>query len=181
MNYNSGYADGINDWIGKFSNQSFSYFARHKSGLPIDYTFNSLGYRGPEHHRYPDISIFGSSFSFGVGLEHSRCWHQMLGNYRVNSYATAGFLVSNNDIVDHYKKVSVDSGITIVQLREFKHNKENFLLTDHGFYFVIDEVKHSHIPTFTWSSWADRAEDNVHPGTNTHIIWSTIIKKMFNL
>jgi hypothetical protein len=181
VNYKSGYADGINNWVGKFSNQSYKYFARHDSGKPIDYTFNSLGYRGPEHHAHPDISVFGSSFSFGVGLAYNQCWHQLLGDLQVNTYTTAGFLVSNNDIIDHYKKVSVKSGITIIQLREFKYNKENFLLPNHGFYFVIDEIKHSHIPTLTWSSFIDRAEDDTHPGPNTHLQWSKIIKKMFNM
>jgi hypothetical protein len=181
MKYDSGYADCVENWVGKFSNRQFEYFARHNSGRVIDYKFNSLGYRGPEHHKHPDISIFGSSFSFGIGIEHSQCWHQLLGNYRVNSYAIAGFLITNNDIVDHHRTTSINTGITIIQLREFKYNKSNFVLPDTEFCFLIDEFKHAIIPTFKWSSIIDKAEDGVHPGPNTHLVWSKIIKKMCNL
>ena len=93
-NYDSGFVATYQAWIGKYANCSFKYFARHKEGRPINYQFNSLGYRGPEHYNDPDISVFGSSFSFGVGVEFTECWHQQLGNYRINLYAPAGFLVT---------------------------------------------------------------------------------------
>ena len=81
----------------------------------ITYKFNSLGYRGNEHCSDPEISVFGSSFSFGVGIEFDHCWHQQLGNYRVNCYSPAGFLVTNNAIIDQYQHAKISTGIIILQ------------------------------------------------------------------
>ena len=100
-------------WIGKYTNKKFKYFAKHQSGLPIEYNFNSTGYRGPDHSATPDISVFGSSFSFGVGIEFNQCWHQLLGKYQINCYAPAGILMTNNDIIKHYQSTPIVSGIVI--------------------------------------------------------------------
>lgn len=182
MLYNNGYVENYWDWIGKYSNSYFDHFARHNSGRSIDYRFNCLGYRGPDHYKDPDISIFGSSFSFGVGIEFADCWHQKLGNYKVNCYAPAGFLVTNDDILDHYKKTKIESGIVIIQLREFKYNKSDLAIPNGGVsLFAIDEIKHPNFLTFTYKSFIDKAEDNTHPGVKTHSIWAKKIKQQFNL
>ena len=180
VNYNSGTAINYQNWIGKYSNCCFDYFAKHRSGKAIQYKFNSLGYRGPEHYIDPDISIFGSSFSFGVGINFEQCWHQKLGNYKINCYAPAGFLVTNNDIIDHFNQVR-PSGITILQLREFKYNTEKIQMPTGIHCFVIDETTQPDLFTFDYSSFEDKAEDNVHPGPKTHTIWATTIKQMFSL
>jgi hypothetical protein len=162
--YDSGVAPSYWQWIGKFANQSFDYFAKHTSGTPIAYKFNSLGYRGPEHYDDPDISVFGSSFSFGVGIEFQQCWHQLLGNYRINCYAPAGIGVTNNDIIEHYYQAKIS--ISIPQNVD---------------YFIIDSYRHSDLFGFAYSSIIDLAEDKTHPGPNTHKLWAYIIKKKFNL
>ena len=72
----NGYAKCWSEWVGKYANCHFDYFARHQSGPMIDYDFNSLGYRGAEHWTDPDINIFGSSF--GVGVTHEECWQDVV-------------------------------------------------------------------------------------------------------
>jgi hypothetical protein len=180
-NYNSGHVLSWQDWIGKYANCSFDYFARHNSGRPINYKFNNSGYRGSEHHDNPDISVFGSSFSFGVGIEFSDCWHQLLGDYRVNCYAPAGILITNNDIIDHYQHTNITSGIVILQLREFKYNTLPIVIPNNVKCFVIDENEHGELFGFDYASFVDKAEDNTHPGPETHKQWATQIKKKFSL
>ena len=179
--YNTGYVSSWQDWIGKYANCSFDYFARHNSGRPISYKFNSLGYRGGEHYSNPEISVFGSSFSFGVGIEFNNCWHQQLGDYRVNCYSPAGFLVTNNNVIDHYQCADITSGIVILQFREFKYNTLPIIIPDNVKCFVIDEVSHDDLFGFNYDNFIDKAEDNTHPGPETHKQWAMQIKKKFNL
>jgi hypothetical protein len=179
--YNRGYTWSYQNWIGKYANCSFEYFARHKEGKPIDYKFNSLGYRGNEHHLAPDISVFGSSFSFGVGIEFAECWHQQLGDYRINCFAPAGIRVTNNDIIDHYHRANILSGIVILQFREFKYNTAPITIPNNVKFFVIDETSHNELFGFDYDSFLDKAEDKAHPGPETHKQWAQKIKKQFNL
>lgn len=179
--YESGYAESMQQWSGKYAHCHFDYFARHKHGTAICYDFNSRGYRGPEHWTNPDISVFGSSFSFGVGIEYHQCWHQLLGAYRVNCYAAAGFLITNNDIIQHYHDRNINLGMVILQLREFRYNTQDLTIPDAVNCFVIDELVHSHILTLPWSSFVDKAADEVHPGPLTHQSWAKTIKNAFNL
>jgi hypothetical protein len=180
-NYHDGYTPEYWQWFGKFSNCYYDYFARHKEGQPLNYTFNSTGYRGPEHHACPDISVFGSSFSFGVGVEFEQCWHQLLGNYRVNCYAPAGILATNNLIIEHYSKTKIESGMVILQLREFRYNTDTIELPENILSFVVDEEIHPDMFNLPWSSFIDKAADNVHPGPLTHQLWAQSIKKKYNL
>lgn len=180
-NYNPGYATDWQDWVGKYANCSFDYFARHKSGRPLSYKFNSLGYRGGEHYANPDISVFGSSFSFGVGVEFNECWHQQLGNYQVNCYSPAGILVTNNNIIDQYQCADITSGIVILQFREFKYNTLPIIIPDNVKCFIIDEDEHDDLFGFNYASFIDKAEDNTHPGPDTHKQWAIQIKKKFTL
>lgn len=179
--YNPGYALSYQDWLGKYANCSFEYFARHKEGKPVTYKFNSLGYRGNEHYADPDISVFGSSFSFGVGIEFSECWHQQLGDYQINCYAPAGFLVTNNNIIDHYHRANILSGIVILQFREFKYNTAPITIPNNVKCFVVDETNHNELFGFDYDSFVDKAEDKTHPGPKTHKQWAIKIKKKFNL
>jgi len=180
-NYESGFVDSYWKWLGRYANQSFNYFARHQQGRPIQYKFNSLGYRGPEHHAEPDISVFGSSFSFGVGIEYYQCWHQLLGNYRVNCWATAGFAATNNDIIEHYLRTPIFTGKVILQLREFSYNTAPISIPQNVLCFVVDRYKHNDLFSFSWDGFVDKAEDQVHPGPKTHKTWAYIIKNKFNL
>ena len=179
--YNSGFADSYQSWLGKYTNCAFDYFARHTDGRAIPYQFNSLGYRGPEHYSTPDISVFGSSFSFGVGVDFTECWHQQLGNYRVNCYAPAGFLVTNNDIIDHYQQVNSTTGIVILQLREFEYNTAPIIIPHNVKCFVIDCNLHPDLFGFDYESFIDKAEDATHPGPKTHQVWANKIKTAFSL
>ena len=179
--YDSGFAPTYWQWIGTYANQSYNYFARHQKGKPVSYQFNSLGYRGSEHYSCPDLSVFGSSFSFGVGIDFSQCWHQLLGNYAVNCYAPAGFAVTNNDIIEHYRRSNVSTGRIILQLREFSYNTGHIDIPQGVDCFVIDSDQHNDLFGFDWASFVDRAEDNTHPGPNTHKLWAYEIKKKFNL
>lgn len=176
-----GYVNSLNEWIGKYANCHFDYFARHQSGPAINYDFNSRGYRGPEHWANPDISVFGSSFSFGVGVAHHQCWHQLLGDYRVNCYSAAGILVTNNDIIEQSKHCDAPAKITILQLREFRYNVGDIVLPSDAKCFVVDEFEHPNILNLPWSSFVDKATDGLHPGPATHKLWAKIIKKMFDL
>lgn len=178
--YESGFVESYQDWPGKYANCWFNYFARHKDGKPITYKFNSQGYRGPEHVSSPDISVFGSSFSFGVGIDFDQCWHQQLGNYKINCYAPAGFLVTNNDIVDHYNQIQ-PQGTVILQLREFKYNTQELHIPQSVCCFVIDETVPPGFNGFSYNSFVDKAEDQTHPGPKTHQTWAKIIKRMLNL
>ena len=180
-NYDSGYSPSYQEWLGKYANCSFDYFARHKEGPPVKYQFNSIGYRGNEHCTNPDISVFGSSFSFGVGVNFSDCWHQQLGDYRVNCYAPAGFLVTNNDIVNHYQQTDISSGIVILQFREFEYNTSPIIIPDNVKCFVIDQTTHDNLFGFDYASFVDKAKDHTHPGPLTHTQWALQIKKEFNL
>lgn len=180
-NYNSGYTFPYESWVGTYANCQFDYFARHEHGRPINYKFNSLGYRGNEHYLDPEISVFGSSFSFGVGIDFDQCWHQQLGNYRVNCYAPAGFLVSNNDIINHYYRTDILSGIVILQFREFAYNTSLLSIPGSVKCFVVDETTHSDLFGFDYASIVDKAEDNTHPGPETHKQWAKQIKKTFSL
>ena len=180
-NYNSGAQPSYQAWLGKYANCTFDYFARHTDGVPIQYKFNSLGYRGYEHHAEPDISVFGSSFSFGVGVEFDQCWHQQLGNYRVNCYSPAGFLVTNNDIINHYKQTNISTGIVILQLREFRYNVADINIPKNVLCFVVDEHLYPGLLNLSWSSFVDKAHDQTHPGPETHKLWAQTIKKTFNL
>jgi hypothetical protein len=180
-NYNSGYTSCYESWIGTYANCRFDYFARHEHGRPIDYAFNSLGYRGNEHHPDPEISVFGSSFSFGVGIDFDQCWHQLLGNYRVNCHAPAGFLVTNNDIIAHYNRSKSPPGIVILQFREFKYNTESLVIPHSVKCFVVDEILHDDLFGFDYHSIIDKAEDKTHPGPETHKQWAKQIKKKFAL
>jgi len=179
MSYESGSVNYYKDWLGKYSSKKYDYFAKHTSGNKINYEFNSIGYRGPEHHPTPDISIFGSSFSFGVGLEFDQCWHQQLGDYKINCYATAGFLMTNDDIINHYKQVN-PLGNVILQLRESKYNKSTLTLPN-ATVFIIDEYTHPLIFSLTYETMIDKAEDKIHPGIKTHQLWATALKTKFNL
>ena len=180
-NYNSGYAPRYESWIGTYANCQYDYFARHEHGKPVNYKFNSLGYRGYEHYSNPEISVFGSSFSFGVGIEFDQCWHQLLGSYQVNCYAPAGFLMRNNDIIDHYHQYKISSGLVILQFREFKYNTAPLVIPSGVRCFVVDETAHSDLFGFDYDSMVDQAEDNIHPGPETHRQWAKQIKKMFSL
>jgi hypothetical protein len=179
MSYQSGFVHSYTQWIGKYSSKEYDYFAKHTSGNKINYKFNSIGYRGPEHYSTPDISVFGSSFSFGVGLEFNQCWHQQLGDYKINCYATAGFLMTNDDIIDHYKQVN-PPGQVILQLRESKYNRATLTLPDTKV-FIIDEYTHPLIFSLTYATIIDKAEDQTHPGIKTHQTWATALKNKFNL
>jgi hypothetical protein len=179
--YDSGSVTSYQAWIGKYAGKSFNYFARHKIGKPIKYEFNSLGYRGPEHYSTPDISVFGSSFSFGVGIEFDQCWHQQLGTYFINCYAPAGFAVTNNDIIDHYYREKISTGIVILQLREFSYNTAPIHIPDNVNCFVVDSYLHNDLFGFDWPSFVDKSEDHTHPGPLTHTLWATKIKQTFNL
>lgn len=179
--YNNGNAPDYWQWLGKYANCHYSYFARHTEGRAIDYTFNALGYRGPAHYDNPDISVFGSSFSFGVGVEFEQCWHQQLGNYRINCYAPAGILVTNNNIIEHYNQANIQSGITILQLREFRYNTKEIIIPSDVLTFVVDEEIHADLFNLSWSSFVDKAEDNTHPGPLTHQLWAQKIKQKYNL
>lgn len=179
--YASGFEPSYWAWLGKYKNQQYDYFARHKFGRPIDYSFNSQGYRGYEHHPEPDISVFGSSFSFGVGIDWESCWHQNLGNYKVNCYAPAGIPVTNNDIIEHSQQQDIKSGIVILQLREFSYNTAPINLPNGVHVFIIDSYRHQDIFGFDWASFVDKAEDHTHPGKQTHWQWAQQIKKQFNL
>lgn len=180
-NYESGFVSSYWDWPGKYANKNFEYFAKHQEGRPIHYQFNSLGYRGPEHYAEPDISVFGSSFSFGVGVDFDQCWHQQLGNYRVNCYAPAGFAVTNNNIIEHFHRTNISTGKAILQLREFKYNTGSLIIPQGVVCFVVDEHRHNDLFGFSWASFVDKAEDHTHPGEKTHKIWAHQIKKKFNL
>lgn len=179
--YDSGYSSSYQEWIGKYANSRFDYFARHDSGKSTEYSFNTAGYRGSEHHDQPDITVFGSSFSFGVGIEFHQCWHQLLGDYRVNCMATAGFMAVNDDIINHYQSQSSQFGKTIIQLREYRYNRGKIEIPNDVMIFAIDENVVPNMLTLTWGSFVDRAEDGVHPGINTHKLWAQIIKHKFNL
>ena len=168
-------------WIGKYTNKKFNYFAKHQSGRPIEYNFNNTGYRGPDHSDTPDISVFGSSFSFGVGIEFNQCWHQLLGKYQINCYAPAGILMTNNDIIKHYHSTPIVSGIVILQFREAKYNCKPVYTPTNVLAFAIDNQKRIDIPCFTYHSFKDRAEDQIHPGPDTHKLWAQLLKKTFNL
>jgi hypothetical protein len=180
FNYDAGYVENFWNWLGRYANCEYSYFAKHTGGRPIEYKFNSSGYRGPEHLVNPDISVFGSSFSFGVGIEYQQCWHQQLGNYKVNCYAPAGILVTNNHIIEHYKKIK-PSGLTILQFREFKYNTDEIQIPANVLCFVIDEVVPMGVKGFGYNSFEDRAEDQIHPGPKTHQSWAKALKTLFNL
>jgi len=179
--YDSGYVKSYPDWIGRYANQTFDYFARHQSGHPVRYQFNSQGYRGPEHYADPDISVFGSSFSFGVGIEFEQCWHQLLGPYRVNCYATAGFLATNNNIIEHLQRETITQGMIILQLREFEYNTAPITIPNGVKCFVVDQQLHNNLAGFDYESFVDRAEDQTHPGPLTHKLWAQQIKTQFNL
>ncbi len=180
-NYNSGYTPTYIEWLGKYSNCEFDYFARHKDGKSKRYRFNGLGYRGPEHWPDPDISVFGSSFSFGVGMEFSQCWHQLLGNYKVNCYAPAGIPVRNEDIIDHYHRANISSGIVILQLREFSYSLRPFEIPKEPLVFVVDSYLHDDLFGFYYDDFEDKAEDNTHPGPLTHAQWAKALKIKYNL
>jgi hypothetical protein len=47
--------------------------------------------------------------------------------------------------------------------------------------FVIDEVSHDDLFGFNYDNFIDKAEDNTHPGPETHKQWAMQIKKKFNL
>lgn len=181
MTYDNGFVDQYWKWPGKYANCHYKYFARHKQGREIDYDFNSTGYRGIEHHSLPDISVFGSSFSFGVGIDFDQCWHQLLGNYRVNCYAPAGILVTNNNIIEHYCQTKISSGIVILQLREFQYNTGVIEIPPDVLTFVVDQITHPSMVNLGWDSFVDKAEDNTHPGPQTHQLWAQTIKKTYNL
>lgn len=178
--YTNGNASSYRDWVGKYANCKFDYFARHDKGKPIKYHFNNHGYRGPEPYAQPDITIFGSSFSFGVGIEYDQCWHQLLGNYRINCFSPAGFLVTNDDIIDNYQ-THCPQGRVILQLREYRYNRSHLDIPGNVMVFAVDESAWPGVLTFTWSSFVDKGEDGLHPGTKTHKLWAQIIKKKFDL
>jgi hypothetical protein len=181
LTYESGWSSTYWSWIGKFSNSHYSHFAKHTDGKAIQYSFNNLGYRGPPHHASPDISVFGSSFSFGVGVEFNQCWHQQLGDYRVNCYAPAGILVTNNNIIEHYNQSRISSGIVILQFREVRYNTSEICIPPGVLCFIVDECTHPGMFNLPWDSFVDKAEDNIHPGPLTHKSWAQKIKKTFNL
>jgi hypothetical protein len=179
--YDTGHSTSYWQWLGKYAGKSFDYFARHNTGRPLNYQFNSLGYRGPEHFQHPDISVFGSSFSFGVGIEFDQCWHQQLGDYQINCYAPAGFAVTNNDIIEHYHRSKIKNGLVILQLREYSYNSSPIQIPSEVNCFVIDSYLHDDLFGFEWNSFIDKAEDLTHPGPHTHKLWANTIKKKFNL
>jgi hypothetical protein len=171
----------IGNWATQFINHRCHYFARHSQGEAVEYNFNSRGFRGPEFYNDPDISVIGSSFSFGVGLDWSQCWHQNLGNYRVNCYSAAGVLVTNNDILEYYYQTQ-PKGIVILQFREQQYDRAPWAVPTNTKNFIIEPSgKHDTIPTFTYGSFLDRSWDAVHPGQKTHRLWSKWIKTLFNL
>lgn len=180
MTWNSGHADSYQQWVGKYANLECDYFARHSTGNPIRYTFNNEGFRGPKFHKEPDISIFGSSFSFGVGIEWDQCWHQQLRDYKVNCYAPAGFAVRNSDILEYYNIIQ-PAGITILQFREIQYDIKSWEPPGSTFNFIIEKHHHPTLRTLTYDTFIDKANDGVHPGKKTHQQWAKWIIQQFNL
>ena len=176
----SGHASSYQNWPELHRNLRCQYFARHHDGESCDYQFNSQGFRGPEFHRNPDIVIIGSSFSFGVGLKWEECWHQNLGNYRINCYAFAGFAMTNNDILDFYHGLSPQTK-TILQFREYSYDTDVWEPPKDTWNFIVDQHPRNDILCFDWQSWLDRARDRTHPGPLTHKSWTNTIKKTWNL
>lgn len=173
----------LDTWIGHYSNQRHVYFARHHSGKHIDYSFNSSGFRGPEFTN-ADITIFGSSFTFGVGLPWEDTWHQQLAymtNKTVNVYSIAGYGISNNELIELYNRFKTNSRV-ILQLREDAYSSGAYTIPSDIMAFKIEEnTKDSRCLTFTWKGFVDRAEDQTHPGPKTHYMWAKVLKKIWNL
>lgn len=173
----------LDTWIGHYSNQHLYYFGRHFNGKPISYKFNSLGFRGPEFVD-ADITIVGSSFTFGVGLAWEDTWHQQLAymtNKTVNVYSIAGYGISNNELIELYARFKSNKQ-AIIQLREETYSTADYTIPSDTFVFRIEESqKDVQCPTFTWSGFVDHAEDGVHPGPKTHVKWAKLIAKIWNL
>lgn len=170
------------EWIGLNANSTVNYFARHVNGTPVEYKFNSLGFRGPEFYADPDITVFGSSFTFGVGLDWDKTWHQLLGDYRINCYAAAGWAVSNDQLVDLFNRFTPATGISIIQFREEKYTRHTYKIPKGPLCFKIEDAgKDPRMPTFSYTSICDQAADMCHPGPKTHKVWATLLKKMWNL
>ena len=171
----------VDTWREKNKNKNYSYFGWHTSGEPVNYNFNHMGYRG-KFYENPDISVFGSSFSFGIGIDYCDCWHQNLGDYKVNCYAVAGWLINNNQIIENYKKHLQQGypGKTIIQLREFEYNTGALDLPKCDI-VCIDKQNNNVGIHLGYSSFIDFALDNKHPGAKTHKRWAKILKKIWNL
>lgn len=177
--YLSGCVSEYREWIGKYANQTCSYFAKHTHGASRHYQFNSLGFRGPEFYIDPDIIVVGSSFSFGVGIEFEQCWHQLLGNLRVNCYATAGFIMTNNDILDLAASITDNSARMILQLRESCYNRAKLDLPLSTDCFAIDQQPIPNMFTLGYDTVIDHAEDGIHPGPLTHQSWAKTLRHKF--
>jgi hypothetical protein len=173
----------LDTWIGHFSNQTHNYFGRHTEGRPVVYNFNSKGFRGPEFID-ADITVFGSSFSFGVGLEWTDTWHQQLArmtNKTVNVYSIAGYGIENQELIELYTRYTPTNQV-ILQLREEAYSTKKYTIPENILVFKIEEdKKDTQCPTFTWASFADHAEDKIHPGVITHSNWAKILIKIWNL
>lgn len=178
MKYATGHVKDYREWPGRYANQTFTHFAKHHQGRPITYDFNSQGFRGPEFHDKPDLTVIGSSFSFGVGIQFCQCWHQLLGNLRVNCYATAGFPVNNHDLLDLALTVAPTTGRLVIQFRESEYGTVPTPLPQADC-FTIDHDSWSDLFTLEYDSIQDRAEDGIHPGPLTHQSWARTLKDKF--
>lgn len=174
------------DWCQEHRGKQYQYFGKHTDGRPVSYSFNELGFRGPKFHTDPDVVVYGSSFSFGIGLEWEQSWHQQIArikNIKVNCYAGAGFAVTNNDIVDLFQAYPPqNTSKVILQLREEEYTTAPYNLPPGIMAFKVDkEVKDKVVPTFLWRSFVDKAADGIHPGPRTHLNWAIILSKLWNL
>jgi len=89
--------------------------------------------------------------------------------------------VTNNDNIENYACSNISIGIVILQLREFKYNIRDIDIPKNILCVVVDEHEHPGILSLPYWSFVDKAEDQTHPGPDTHQLWAQKIKKMFNL
>jgi hypothetical protein len=71
---------------------------------PIEYRFNSHGFRTAEFDQKFDMVCFGCSFTMGTGVHANNCWPEQLQDFTGLNIANLGHAGSSNDTVFRFAK-----------------------------------------------------------------------------
>lgn len=91
----------------KFRNSTITNFS-YDNDNNVEYSFNSLGYRGPEFIEKNPIIILGNTLSFGLGIDYNSTYGSIINknlNYPVYNFSFGGVIHTNFDQLDLFKKI----------------------------------------------------------------------------
>lgn len=96
----------------------------------IQYSFNSLGFRGPEFKFEDPILLLGGSIAFGIGIPFPQTFGNIIEkkiSYQVYNLAWGGYAHTNHEQLDFFKRIldSVTPRYVIWQINNLNRVRDN--------------------------------------------------------